>query len=108
MRYDARMIIVSVLYAKTEQSHFDFDYYLASHVPMVKARFEAFGLQEIRVMRGSAMLNGSAPVFELIGELSFPTLQHLQDAMGKLGAEIIADIPNYTNVQPTIQINEVI
>ena len=100
------MIIVTVLYPRTEQSHFDFDYYLASHVPMVKARLEPLGLQEARVMRGSAMLNGAAPAFEVIGELSFPTLQHLQDALGKHGAEIMADIPNYTNIQPTIQISE--
>lgn len=36
----------------------------------------------------------------------FSSLQHLQDALAKHGAEIIADISKYTNVQPIIQISE--
>jgi len=108
IRYHARMIVVTVLYPKNEQSRFDFDYYLEKHVPMVKARCEDFGLKEVRLMRGSAMVDGAPPQFELIGELVFPSLKNLQDALGRHGAEIMADIPNYSNVQPMIQISEAI
>ncbi|HSU33731.1 MAG TPA: EthD family reductase [Bryobacteraceae bacterium] len=102
------MIIVSVLYPKTGQSHFDFDYYLAKHIPMVKDRFERFGLKDVRLMRGAATLDGGTPMFELIGELIFPSRQLVQDALGTHGDEIIRDIPMFTNVQPTIQINEML
>ena len=100
------MIVVSVMYPKTEQSTFDFDYYLHKHVPLAKARFAECGLMDVRLIRGSAMMDGAAPIYTLIGDMVFPSLQHMQDAMAKHGAEIIADIPNYTNVQPIFQISE--
>ena len=61
---------------------------------------------DVRLIRGSAMMDGAAPIYTLIGDMVFPSLQHMQDAMAKHGAEIIADIPNYTNVQPIFQISE--
>jgi uncharacterized protein (TIGR02118 family) len=100
------MPIITVIYPKTEGSHFDLEYYVKSHIPFVKARLERFGLQEIRLMRGTAALNGAAPEFEIIGELSFPSMEQLQAALTAHGAEIMADIPNYTDAQPAIQINE--
>jgi hypothetical protein len=63
MRYHARMIVVTVLYPKSEQSRFDFDYYVEKHVPMVKALSAEFGLKEVRLMRGSAMVDGTPPKF---------------------------------------------
>ena len=100
------MIVVTVMYPKTEQSTFDFDYYINRHIPLAKARFEECGLMDVRLVRGSAMLDGTAPIYALIGELIFPSMQHLQDAVGKHGTEILADVPNYTNVQPIIQVSE--
>jgi uncharacterized protein (TIGR02118 family) len=100
------MIIATVLYEKTAQSHFDVDYYVAKHIPLVKNRFGPFGLKDVRLMRGVATLNGGTPTFEVIAELIFPSIQHLQDALGKHADEIIGDIPKFTDVQPTIQINE--
>jgi uncharacterized protein (TIGR02118 family) len=64
------------------------------------------GLIDVRLIRGSAMMDGAAPIYTLIGDLLFPSLQHLQDALAKHGSVIIADIPKYTNVQPIIQISE--
>jgi uncharacterized protein (TIGR02118 family) len=106
MGYDPQMIIVSVMYPKTEHSHFDLSYYLERHIPLVKGRLEQFGLMDIRLMRGTATLDGATPTYEVIGELAFPSMQHLRDGLAKHGNEIIADIPMFTDVQPAIQINE--
>jgi len=100
------MTILTVMYPKTEQSHFDMSYYLEKHVPLVKERLEAFGLEDVRLMRGTATLDGAAPKYEVVAQFAFPSVQHVQDALGRHGQEIIADIPMFTNIQPTIQINE--
>jgi len=100
------MVIVSVMYPKTRESHFDLDYYLQKHIPFVKENLEAMGLEDIRLMRGSAALDGTTPLFELIGELVFTSVKQLQEALGKHGEKIVADIANFTNVQRVIQINE--
>lgn len=105
-RYDARMIIVSVMYPKTSESRFDLDYYLQKHTPLVKARFTAMGMESIHLMRGTGALDGGRPGFEVIAQLHFSSMQHVRDALAKHGQEIIADISKFTDVQPLIQINK--
>jgi uncharacterized protein (TIGR02118 family) len=100
------MITVTVMYPKTEQSQFDFDYYLHTHADLVKQAFGPFGLQDVRLLRGTALLDGSKPQFEVIAQLMFASMQDLQNALQAHGQEIVADIAKFTNVQPTIQINE--
>jgi uncharacterized protein (TIGR02118 family) len=38
----------------------------------------------------------------------FDSLQSFQGAFGAHAGPIMADVPNYTDIQPTIQISEVI
>jgi uncharacterized protein (TIGR02118 family) len=38
----------------------------------------------------------------------FDSLQSFQGAFGPNAGPIMADIPNYTDIQPTIQISEVV
>lgn len=57
-------------------------------------------------MRGATTLDGSTPKLEVIAEVMFPSVQHLQDGLDTHGNEIIGDIPMFTDVQPAIQINE--
>ena len=102
------MVILTVMYPKTEQSRFHFDYYLEKHIPLVKERLERLGLGSVRLMRGTAALDGTAPPFEVIAELTFSSIQHLREALGRHGEEIIGDIRMFTDVQPAIQINEVL
>lgn len=97
---------MTVLYTKTEKSSFNFDYYLAKHIPLVKDRFQSFGLSEVRLLRGTAALDGSHAAFEVIAELTFPSTQHLSDALRAHGDEVISDIPAFTDVNPSIQLNE--
>jgi len=98
--------MATVLYPGTRESHFDFGYYLHHHIPLVKDRLQEFGLDSVRLLRGTVSFEGGAHFFEVIGQLMFPSLQHLQSALAQHGPEIIADIPNFTDVQPIIQIDE--
>ncbi len=100
------MVVLTVIYPKTAESYFDLRYYLHEHIPLVKARLNAMGLQSINVLRGATALDGGSPAFELIAQLTFDSLQQVQESLGKHGQEIMADIPKFTNIQPLIQINE--
>jgi uncharacterized protein (TIGR02118 family) len=101
------MIIVSVLYPKSPSSHFDHEYYTRNHIPLVQSLWSSLGLERIDLMRGVAALDGSPPAYELIGNLTFLSPGHLQDALAQ-GATVLADIPNFTNIQPIIQTNQVV
>ena len=100
------MVTVSVFYPKTSDSKFDHEYYLTNHVPLVKARWGGMGLEKAMVLRGRSTMDGGTCAWELIGLLTFSSLKELRAAMAAHGAEIVGDIPRFTNVQPVIQINE--
>jgi uncharacterized protein (TIGR02118 family) len=102
------MIRVAILYPKTESSTFDMAYYLNKHIPLVLARLSSMGLRRIEVDGG---LGGAAPgqpaPFAAIGYMTFDTLEDLQGGLATHGAELMGDIPNFTNVQPLIQVSQI-
>ncbi|MBS1822893.1 MAG: EthD family reductase [Acidobacteria bacterium] len=99
------MVIVSVLYPKTADSRFDHDYYLKTHTPLVKSTWTPTGLERVDIFRGVSSLDGAPPAYELIAHLAFTSKDHLDNSLAA-GAAVIADIANFTNVQPVIQVNQ--
>ena len=51
---------------------------------------------------------GSEAEFLIQGHLTFESVEAFEAAMASDGAEIMADIPNYTDIQPRIQVNKVV
>jgi uncharacterized protein (TIGR02118 family) len=101
------MIKVSVLYPNNENSKFDMTYYCNSHIPMVQQKLGE-KCKSVAVEQGmSGATPGSRPAFTAMGHLYFDSLADFQTAFSPHAAAIMADIPNYTDIQPTIQISEV-
>jgi uncharacterized protein (TIGR02118 family) len=101
------MIKVSVLYPNTEGSKFDIDYYCKKHIPMVQQKVGA-ALKSVDVEQGiSGGAPGSRPLYAALCHLYFESVPAFQEAFGPHSKEIMADIPNYTDVQAVIQISEV-
>jgi uncharacterized protein (TIGR02118 family) len=101
------MIKVSVLYPSGKGNTFDMNYYLATHIPLVR-RLSGSALKRVEVEQGiGGLVPGSTPVYLAMGHLFFESVQAFQAAFGPHATEITGDIPNYTNTQPTIQISEV-
>jgi uncharacterized protein (TIGR02118 family) len=101
------MIKVSVLYPKTDSSSFDMDYYCNSHIPMVREKCGA-ALKNVAVEAG---LGGGAPdsppPYAAMGHLYFDSVEDFQSSFGPHAEAIMADIPNYTDVEPVIQVSEI-
>lgn len=101
------MIRVAVLYPNKPDTKFDHQYYATSHMPMVKQKLSGFGLIKVEIDTG---LGGGAPdtdaPYASIGYLLFESIEGFQKGMGEHGAEIMGDIPNYTDIQPEIQVSE--
>jgi uncharacterized protein (TIGR02118 family) len=101
------MIKVSVLYPNNEGSKFDMSYYCNTHIPMVREKLgEAY--KNVAVEQGvSGPTPGSRPAFVAMGHLYFDSVAEFQSAFGPHANSIMADILNYTDIQPTIQISDV-
>lgn len=101
------MIKVSVLYPNEEGKSFDMGYYCDKHIPMVKEKLGA-ACKSVAVEQGMAGGQpGSPPTYIAMGHLYFDSVEAFQAAFGPHAKEIMGDIPNYTKIQPTIQISEV-
>jgi uncharacterized protein (TIGR02118 family) len=101
------MIKVSVLYPHKDGSRFDMNYYLDRHIPMVR---EVLGnaCKGVSVEQGIAGgAPGTPPTYTATGHLVFDSVETFQGAFGPHAAKIMADIPNYTDIQPVIQISEI-
>jgi uncharacterized protein (TIGR02118 family) len=102
------VIRVSVLYPNSEGTHFDEDYYVNKHMPMVADKL-ASAMVRYEIDKGVAGATPGAPApFVAAVHMFFDSLQSFQGAFGANAGPIMADIPNYTDAQPTIQISEVI
>ena len=101
------MIRVTVVYPNTPGSQFDIAYYCKTHIPLVRRLFGP-ALKNVAVEQGIAGgTPGSPAPYLAIGQLQFESVEEFQAAFAPCAQEIMADIPNYTNTQPVIQISEV-
>jgi len=102
------MVKVTILYASGEGKKFDMDYYSNKHIPMVKSLL-AGALKLTAIDKGiSGAAPGAPAPFVVICYLYFDNVSAYQNAMAVNGGKIRADISNYTNIQPVIQISEVL
>jgi len=100
-------IKVSVLYPYGEGKTFDMDYYCNKHVPMVAGLLgnSVIGASVENGLGGGAP--GAPPAFMAMGNLYFETMESFQNSFGPNAEKIMGDVPNYTNIEPMLQISEV-
>lgn len=102
------MICVSVLYPHAPGKHFDHAYYEQTHRPLVMDRLAANGIIRYEIDQGlSGVAPGSDPMFACIGRLYFSTVGEFQQGMTEHGAELQADIPNFTDIAPEFLVSQI-
>ena len=101
------MIKVSVFYRNEPGARFDFDYYTTKHLPLVRDKLGTAltGIAADKGIAGGAP--GSAPTYVAIAHLYFESVESFQSAFNPAAEAILGDIPNYTDLQPDLQISEV-
>jgi uncharacterized protein (TIGR02118 family) len=101
------MIKVSIMYPNNEGSTFDMTYYCQTHIPMVRQKLGT-ALKGIVVEQGIAGEEPGSPApYLALCHLLFESVAAFQASFAPHVQQFEADIPNYTNTQPTIQISEV-
>jgi uncharacterized protein (TIGR02118 family) len=101
------VIKVSVFYENTEGKKFDAAYYLSKHIPLVKQKLgSACKRVEVDQGLGSAQ-PGSKPAFAFMAHMLFDSVDAFQKAFEPHADTIMGDVPNYTDIQPVVQLSEV-
>lgn len=101
-------IKLTVLYPNEAGKTFNMEYYSNNHVALLgKLLGDAVIGATIENGLGGGAPNSTAP-FVAIGNLYFNDMESFENSFGPNAAEIMADLPNYTNIEPTVQISEVV
>ena len=101
------MIKVSAFYPNEEGKKFDMGYYFDKHIPMIQQKLGAV-CKRVAVEQGLGGVEpGSRATYRVMFHLYFDSIEAFQTAFGPNAQAIMGDIPNYTDIQPTIQISEV-
>ena len=102
------MVKVAILYPNGEGKTFDMEYYANKHMPMAASLF-GDALKMMQIDKGMAGRTPDEPVpFLAAGYFYFDSLADYENAFGPNAAQIVGDIPNYTNIQPIVLISEVV
>lgn len=102
------MTKVSVLYPNGENTTFDMDYYMNKHIPMVGELLgEALKGATVEQGLGGAEPGSTAP-YAGMGNMYFDSVEDFGKAFGPNADKIMGDLPNFTNIEPIIQVSEVL
>lgn len=104
------MVKISILYPSHPGSRFDFDYYVERHMPRSIDLLSAHpGFRGVSVERGVGGAEpGSPPAYVAACFYTFDNAESFMAAFMPHAAELQADIPNYTDIGPQIQVNDVL
>ncbi len=102
------MIKVSVMYPNTPGARFDHTYYRDTHMPLVKAKMGDF-CKYYTVDKGLAGGEpGAAATYVGMCHIFCESVEAFQAGFGPHAQAIMADIANYTDLAPVLQISEVV
>ena len=102
------MIKVTILYPNTPGARFDFDYYVKTHMPM-SIRLLGPRIRGVSVERGIEAAEPGVPAaFVALCHFTCDSRQAFEAAFLPQAAVLQGDMPNYTDIEPVIQINEVL
>ena len=103
------MIKISFYYPNSQNAKFDHDYFVNKHMPLAIDRQRTLGLLQFDIEKGIA---GGTPdaitPYIAIGHIYFDSLEAFQNSMSKVGEELMADVANFTDIEPIVQISEIL
>ena len=102
------MIKISVMYPYAPAARFDHAYYRDTHMPLVKRRMgESCRYYSIdQGLAGGAP--ATAPTYVGMSHIFCDSVEAFQKGFGPHTAELMTDLPNFTDITPVIQISEVL
>jgi len=104
------MIKISILYPNSPNSRFDLPYYIGTHMPMSIGLLGAHpGFKGVSVEQGlGGAVPGTDAAYIALCHFHFDSLESFMDAFMPHAAALQGDMPNYTDIEPIIQVSKVL
>ena len=98
---------LSVYYPWQADAKFDYDYYRDKHLKLLSDLYgKSVGKMQVR--KGLHQSDGSAPAFVTALTVEIRSMEAYEAASKEYRARLRADIPNFTNIIPVAQIEELV
>jgi uncharacterized protein (TIGR02118 family) len=99
------MVMISFIYPDAKGARFDEAYYVQKHLSRVRELWAPLGLESVTPLVRIDGNQESGP-FRAVSMLRFASLEHYQHALANGGAELLADVANFTDIKPFPQISK--
>lgn len=100
------MIRVAVMYPNSRDKKFDITYYKDQHMALVAKNYSEFGLLSLEVDIAKVKEGAQSAPYIAIGYMMFESTKSFMQAYQAKGKEVMADIINFTDIEPEVQISE--
>lgn len=97
---------MQVIYPITDETSFDLDYYLSTHMPLVGEHMGEH-IQSTLVTKGLAGGPDTPPGIYAVATIVFADKAAMDAGLAKSGP-VVGDVPNFYNAAPTVLIGEVV
>jgi len=98
---------LAVYYPWQSDAKFDYDYYRDKHLKMLAGLYgKSVGKMQVR--KGLHKGDGSSPAFVTALTVQILSMEAYEVASKEHVAKLIADVPNFTNIKPVAQIEEIV
>jgi len=101
------MFRVSVMYPKSDGSSYDRDYYLNTHMPMAREALKSVVVKD-EIWSGLSVPGLPPATYEILLHMYVDNLESFGAEFQEHAAALMADIPNFTNIQPVIELDEAV
>jgi len=104
------MIKISILYPNNRGARFDLNYYVKTHMPMsINLLSTHPGFRGVSVEHGlGGGIPGTEAAYVAMCHFLFDSTENFMAAFTPNAAVLQGDMPNYTNIEPVIQVSEVL
>ncbi|MDE1943394.1 MAG: EthD family reductase [Betaproteobacteria bacterium] len=104
------MVKISILYPNNPGSRFDVSYYVETHMPLsIRLLGAHSGFRGVSVEHGVAStVPGTPPAYIAMCHFLFSSIDDFLAAFMPHADVLQGDMPNYTDIEPVIQFNEVL
>lgn len=104
------MVRISILYPNKKGSRFDMAYYIEKHMPQsIRLLSTHPGFKGVSVEKGiGGAAPGSEAAYVAMCHFLFESAEAFMAAFMPHAPELQGDMPNYTDITPVIQVNEIL
>ena len=98
--------VTTVLYPNSEETTFNFEYYRDHHLKLIMDLYDGV-IDRFELRKGLPGPDGTPPQYVAVISIYVADPEGFAAANEKYGPQLVEDVPNFTNVQPYFQPDEI-